>query len=224
MKNLAILIILICGCSLKLSAQESIISEIDYATLEKYIQAAKKSPRRDVVGIKSDIAKNEVTITTLNYLEMFTAAYYYRPNDRIAIDVNNPYTINGFQFGITTSLGALLQRPFQVKKSKMDYKIAKLEAQDYDLTLVKDVKSRYYDYILQLNQVKMNSQSAMDNKNVADNLKYKFEKGEISLDVYNQSRNNLSTSSSAKILSEVNYLKAKDALEEIIGMKLEEVK
>ncbi|MNY83210.1 hypothetical protein D3C86_2258230 [compost metagenome] len=63
-----------------------------------------------------------------------------------------------------------------------------------------------------------------DNKNTADNLRYKLEKGEISLDTYNQSRINITSATTSKIQTEVNLLSAKDALEEIIGMKLADVK
>ncbi|WP_448636504.1 TolC family protein [Pedobacter panaciterrae] len=102
--------------------------------------------------------------------------------------------------------------------------MAKLEAEDFRLTLATEVKKRYYAYIQQINQLKIYTQSVQDNQNVADNLKNKFEKGEVALDTYNQSRINLTIASTSKIQTEVNLLSAKDALEEIIGMKLSEVK
>lgn len=225
MKTLSkVFLILFCICSLKLSAQESILNEINYNTLEKYIDAAKNNPRREILALNVDKAKADIPIVTLTYLDMFNAAYYYRPNDRTTLDINNPYSVNGFQLGVATSLGTLLQKPFQIKKAKIDHKIAQLEAKDYDRTLANEVKRRYYDYVQQLNELKISSQVMLDNKNVADNLKYKFEKGEITLDVYNQSRAAQSAAGRAKIQSEVSYLKAKDSLEEIIGKKLEEVK
>jgi outer membrane protein TolC len=216
--------LLFCMCSLKLSAQESVITEINYNTLEKYIQAAKDNPRREILGLNIEKAKADIPITTLGYLDMVNASYYYRPDDRVAIDINNPYRVNGFQFGVSTSLGMLLQRPFEIKKAKIDHKIAQLEAKDYDRGIGNLVKGKYYDYIKQVNQLKISSQAVLDNQNVADNLKRKFEKGEISLDVYNESRNALSSASSAKLQAEVDFLKSKDALEEIIGKKLEEIK
>ncbi|MNL49312.1 Outer membrane efflux protein [compost metagenome] len=88
----------------------------------------------------------------------------------------------------------------------------------------REVKTRYYDYILQISQLKINTQTAQDNKGVAENLRTRFERGEITIDAYNQSRIAVSASSAAKIQVEVEYLKAKDALEEIIGEKLAEIK
>ncbi|WP_316810252.1 TolC family protein [Pedobacter heparinus] len=226
MKNVSLLIIvLMCAFGFKSSAQESILAEINYSTLEKYIQAAKENLiKRQILGLNAEKAKADIPITTLGYLDMVGASYFWRPQSKSAIDANNPYIVNGFQLGINVSLGSLLQRPFLIKKAKIDYKIAQLEMKDYDRTLANEVKARYYDYIQQLNQLKINSQVVQDGKNVAENLKYKFEKGEVTLDVYNQSRVALAGANSSKIESEVSYLKTKDALEEIIGKKLEEIK
>ncbi len=176
MKNVSLLIIvLMCAFGFKSSAQESILAEINYSTLEKYIQAAKENLiKRQILGLNAEKAKADIPITTLGYLDMVGASYFWRPQSKSAIDVNNPYIVNGFQLGINVSLGSLLQRPFLIKKAKIDYKIAQLEMKDYDRTLANEVKGRYYDYIQQLNQLKINSQVVQDGKNVAENLKYKF--------------------------------------------------
>ena len=226
MKKLSLLVIMLsCVLCLKLSAQESIINEINYNTLEKYVAAAKENlPRRKINALTESKAKIDVPAATLGYLDMFSASYFYRPNDKTAINPANPYIVNGIQAGINVSLGSLIQRPFLIRKAKTDYKIAQLESQEFDIALANEVKGKYYDYIQQLNQLKINAQTVQDNKNVADNLKYKFEKGEVTLDVYNQSRIAQAASSTNKIQSEVSFLKAKDALEQVIGKKLEEIK
>jgi outer membrane protein TolC len=75
-----------------------------------------------------------------------------------------------------------------------------------------------------VSQLKIRTQTAQDNKNISETSRHKFERGELSLDLYNASRMLVSTSSTDQIQAEVNYLNAKDALEEIIGKKLSEVK
>jgi outer membrane protein TolC len=72
--------------------------------------------------------------------------------------------------------------------------------------------------------LKLKTQSAQDNKTVSDDMRYKFEKGEITLQAYNSSRISASGADSSRIQSEIEFLKAKDALEDIIGKKLEQVK
>jgi outer membrane protein TolC len=226
MKNLSkFTLIVLMFISLDSFSQESIIGEIKYSDLEKYIDLAVQNyPRLKITDINVEKAKTDISMNAISYLDIFNASYFYRPNNKTAIDVINPYAVNGFQFSVNLNLGNFLQKPLAGKKAKADYKIAKLEAEDFRLTLATEVKKRYYAYIQQINQLKIYTQSVQDNQNVADNLKNKFEKGEVALDTYNQSRINLTIASTSKIQTEVNLLSAKDALEEIIGMKLSEVK
>lgn len=226
MKNLfKMALIALMFISLDTYAQESIIGDIKYADLEKYIALAKQNyPRRKALNETVTKAKAELPITALSYLDIFNASYFYRPEKKSVIDPINPYNVNGFQFGINVNLGAFLQKPFTAKKAKSDLKIAQYQADEYELALAVEVKRRYYTYIQQISQLKIYTQSVQDNKNVADNQLYKFEKGEITLDTYNQSRINLTNANTSKIQAEVNLLNAKDSLEEIIGVKLSEVK
>jgi outer membrane protein TolC len=226
MKNLSKLtLIVLMFISLDSFSQESIIGEIKYSDLEKYIDLAVQNyPRVKITDVNVEKAKTDISMNAISYLDIFNASYFYRPNNKTAIDVINPYAVNGFQLSVNLNLGNFLQKPLAGKKAKADYKIAKLEAEDFRLTLGTEVKKRYYAYIQQINQLKIYTQSVQDNQNVADNLKNKFEKGEVALDTYNQSRINLTIASTSKIQTEVNLLSAKDALEEIIGMKLSEVK
>lgn len=215
------------------SAQESIIGEINYAMLQKYIDAAKENyPRKKIFDMKAVSLKTAIPMNALSYLDIFNASYFYRPDKTTLTSVGtnpdgsttNNLSFNGFQFGVNLNLGNFLQKPYMGKRAKAEYKVARLEAQEYETTLAIDVKKRYYTYVQQISLLKINTLSVQDNKNVADNLKNKFEKGQISLDTYNQSRINLAAAYTAKLETEVNLLVAKDALEEIIGSPLSDIK
>ena len=224
-KSLQIICIFLMFLSFDTLAQESVIPEIKYADLEKYIALAKENyPRKKIFEERQNGIKTGIPISYVSFFDMFNASYFYRPDDKSVIDPINPYNFNGFQLGVNVNLGNLLQKPFMVKKAKSDFKVAQLETQEYNMQLETEVKTRYYDYILQLNQLKIATQSALDNKTVTDGLRNKFEKGEITLDAYSTARINQSASSTARIQTEINYLKAKDSLEEIIGKKLTDVK
>ncbi|MET4082098.1 outer membrane protein TolC [Pedobacter sp. UYP30] len=218
-------LILLTFFAVKSFAQESIIPEVKYDDLEKYIALAKQNePKRKILAEQASSIKTAIPMASLSYLDLFNGSYIYRPQGKVAIDPVNPYSVNGFQLGINLNLGAFLQKPFAVKKAKADYKVAQLQQQDYDAILTTEVKARYYDYIQSLAQLKIATQAAQDNKGVAESQRYKFEKGEVTLDTYNQSRTLLTESSTSKITAEVNFLKAKDQLEELIGVKLTDVK
>lgn len=216
--------------TLSASAQESIIGEVNYSLLEKYIAAAKEYyPRRKVLSAQEQISKIGITTSTLSYLDLLSASYFYRPGEKAAISdpanpTANPYVFNGVQFGVSLNLGGFLSKPFAVKRAKMEYRVAKLQSEDYEITLIGEVKRRYYTYIQTLADLKIRTQTAQDNASVAANARRKFEKGEIPLDNYNATRVALALSNTDQIQNEVNYLNAKDALEEIIGKKLSEIK
>lgn len=222
---LTVLCVLMVNFNLSAQEDESVIAEINYPTLEKYIQAARVNyPRKKIFEEKVERAKADVTMSSLSYLDIFNASYFYRPNERTAINLNNPYTVNGFQFGATLNLGVFLQKPYMAKKAKADLKVAKLEDEEYDRMLENEVKKRYYNYIRLLSDLKLKTQTSQDNKSAVDNLRYKFEKGEVQLEVYNASRIKASDYNSSKIQAEMDYLVAKDYLEEIIGAKLADIK
>ena len=225
MKKIGLLSFLIISGIVLTYGQQSIVSQINYNQLEKYIQSAKDNyPRRQIMALNTQVAAAGVPAAKVLLLDIFNASYIYRPNGAIAINAGNPFLINGFQFGVNMSLGSFLQKPFQIKQAKSEHKIAQLEQQEYDVILANEVKNRYYEYILQLNELKLKTQSAQDNKTVSDDMRYKFEKGEITLQAYNSSRISASGADSSRIQAEIEFLKAKNALEDIIGKKLDQVK
>ncbi|PWS29226.1 hypothetical protein DHW03_05225 [Pedobacter yonginense] len=206
-------------------AQESIIPEIKYADLEKYIDLAKQNYTKiKILDAKTESIKTAIPIAAVSYLDPFSGSYFYRPTGKTVIDPLNPYNVNGFQFGINLNLGAYLQKPFQAKKAKYDYKVAQLEQKDNEIQVTLEVKKRYYDYIQQIAALKIFTQSAQDSKSVAESLRNRFEKGEITLEAYNQSRIIQTNAFTSKIQAEANYLRAKDLLEEIVGQKLSDIK
>ena len=225
MKKIGLLCFLIISGIVSTYGQQSIVSQINYNQLEKYIQSAKDNyPRRQIMALNTEVAAADVPAARVSLLDIFNASYIYRPNGAVAINAANPFLVNGFQFGVNMSLGSFLQKPYQIKQAKSEHKIAQLEQQEYDVILSNEVKNRYYEYILQLNELKLKTQSAQDNKTVSDDMRYKFEKGEITLQAYNSSRISASGADSSRIQAEIEFLKAKDALEDIIGKKLEQVK
>lgn len=224
-KLLQISLSLLLLVTVKSHAQESILKEINYSDLQKYIDLARVNfPQIKIAEAKKELVKTGIPIAQASYLDILNGSYFYRPENKSVLDPVNPYNFNGFQLGVSVNVGNLVSKPFQVKRAKADYKIAVLEAQQNDKTVEMEVKRRYYDYIQQISQLKIATKIAQDNKGVSESLRNKFEKGEITLDAYNQSRLNQSASESEKVAVEINYLKAKDLLEEIIGVKLSDVK
>lgn len=222
MKKVILVLILISTIlAPNVKAQETVMDEINYNQLEKFIQMAKDYyPQRKILAEQESQAKNSIVMSSLSYLDLFSGSYYYRPEKRQALNPENPYVTNGFQLSVSFNLGSYLQKPFQSKNDRSNLEIVKLERQMYDTELEKEVKNRYYNYILQLKELKLKTEAAQDVNTTVQNMTSRFEKGEISLEEYNSGRSALSEAGSTRMQAEINYLRAKDDLEEIIGTEL----
>lgn len=220
--SLCILFAVICS---GVSAQESIIEDINQEQLLRMIQMAKDyHPQRKILELNEEKARSIVSTQAVNFLDMVNVSYFYRPEERAALGMENPYVVNGFQFGVNLNLGVFLQKPSQIKQARIDYKISQFERQAYESELENLVKLRYYTYLQAFNELRIKAQVLQDSKTFSDDLQLRFERGEILLSDYAEAKASVSDANSAKLAVEVNYLTAKDALEYLIGAKIEDVK
>lgn len=216
-----IVISLVSFYGLNLWAQESIMAEINYSQLETFIQLAKDNyPKNKIVRIQEERSKAAVSAARVSYLDLINVHYFYRPEDRTTLNPDNPFIINGFQFGVSLSPGIFFQKPYQVKQAKAEHQVMSLQREEYEFQLENEVKSRYYDYIFLLNEIKIKTGEAQALKALFDDTRLKFELGEAELDAYNNARANVANAVSTLTQTEVNFLKAKDSLEELIGVKI----
>ncbi len=223
-KRLLILLLFV-AVNVKVKAQDDIASQINPPLLQKYVDLAKEYyPKRKMYRASELSAKAKIGAAKAGYLESMNVSYFYRPDNAAIVDTTNPYSINGFQFGIYLNLGLLFRTPSLVKQAREEYNSASYLTKEYDILLETDVKQRYFEYLQWLSDLKVKNQAYIDNKTSSDGLRYKFEKGEVSLDVYTKAKSLTSISSSEKLQAELNMLKAKSSLEALIGKKLEEVK
>lgn len=207
-----------------LRAQETIIQEVNEEKLEQLIRLAKDHvPDRQIADLTIEKAKSTQRSQIATYLDLLDVSYFYRPDNQTALGVENPYIVNGFQFGVNLNLGALLQKPAEAKIAKADYKIAQLQKTAFDEQLEVEVKRRYYGYLQTLNDLKIKTQTYQDVKAISDDMQIQFESGMAELTAYSESKSALSEASSARLASEVAYLEAKDMLEQLIGTKLEAI-
>jgi outer membrane protein TolC len=230
MKKLLLMFLLLpFSIGFKAYAQESFINSVNNDLLEKYIDAARQhSLTRKMSDKRAQVLKTAIPVTALSYLDIVNVSYIFRPSGNQAVVTPgvgaNPYAFNGLQYGLSLSLGSFLTKPFQIKAAKINYEIAKLEESQFDITLETEVKNRYYNYLQAVAQLKLSTQTLQDAALISESLKTKFENGTATLDSYDQSRASVNGAKSGQISAEVNLLKTRDLLEEIIGKKLSEIK
>lgn len=204
--------------------QESLIKELDYRYLDTLIALAKQNyPRKKIFEEQEAISRSDFKTSKLTYLDVFNASYIYRPRNAPAVNVINPYFINGYQFSVGFNLAGLIRKPFTVRQSKRNYQVAQLESEQYDAELENNVKAAYYNYMRSISELKVKTQYAQDSKIMFDRIQRQFEQGEVELETYTAARSELSSAHSAVMQAEVDHLLAKDGLEILIGTKLENI-
>ena len=201
----------------------SMIPDVSYAELDKYIAAAKENyPRVKAFDHRVAAANVNVNKAKLGWFDLFTFSFLYSPNNSTTLV--NPSILNGYQLGIFFNLGSLLQKPFLMKQAKEELTVSQFERDEYYINLATMVRQRYFVYIQQLTILKLREQAEQDAETNMEVAKHKFERGEATLDDYNKALSNMSDHTQSKIEGEGALLVAKSSLEELVGKKLEEVK
>lgn len=212
------------GISSALHAQESILPDFNYAYLEKLVAIAKQNyPRAKGFEHRIAIAKANVNAQRASWLDPFSFSYFGRSNDR-SVNIIDPALLTGYQYGLSINPGSLLQKPFVIRQAKEQVKVAMVDQQEYALTLEAEVKTRYIAYLQAASDLKLQSRIAMDAESVFSSMRYKYEKGEITFFDYTTASQSRNTAVQAKIMAEGRILTTKISLEELLVMKLEEVK
>ncbi|MFT3904327.1 MAG: TolC family protein [Niabella sp.] len=230
--KMIVFLLTFCLMSFSLFAQESIIADLDNKVLDKYIALARQNfPTKKAADAKLERAQTAVNMAKLTWLDLFNVGYYYQPQKSktnidggVGINQQGQIITQGFMTGVTVNIGNLFSKPSVVKAAKADYVVAKAEFDQADILLVNEVKARYYDYLLAKRTLEIRSLASQSYKGIIGDTKAKYERAEIAIDVYTQSRNAATEADAAALTAEVGFLKAKNALEDIIGVKLETVK
>ncbi|RFZ84547.1 hypothetical protein DYU05_02710 [Mucilaginibacter terrenus] len=210
-------------CSLSLRAQETMINDINYQYLEKLIATAKKNyPQVKLMESNLVIAKTGVSQATVGWLDAFTASYIYSP--RNSLNLITPNIFNGYQLSISVNIGQFLRKPFAVKSAKESVNIARYQKEEYDLSLTAQVKRLYFSYLSAQAELRLRSGAIVDGETAVKQLKYSFQKGETTFQTYNEALTSLYQQGGYKVQAELSLLTAKTNLEELLGVKLEDIK
>jgi len=222
-KTVYCLLIAILLLRISSAAQESMLQDVSLTYLQKLVDTAKKYyPKMKVYDKRIENAAADVKRAKLGWADAATFSYLYSPNNTTTIV--NPSFLNGYQFGLTLNVGSLLRKPQEIKHAKGDLEITKAEKEEYEINIEALVKQRYFLYIQAINMLRIKTQAVLDVEGTMEQMKYKFEKGEETLENYNKYAVAYDDRIQAKIGAEADLLIAKSNLEELVGKRLEEVK
>lgn len=230
----SILLPLFLFCSFSMMAQESMMQDVSYSYLDKLIATARaNNPKYKKAQAEVNMAKANVTRSKVSYLDFVTLSYIYNPNNSVTIydqstnttgSMRNPNLLSGYQIGVFLNAGQLLQKPSLVRMAKEQLNAQRYEQQESDMELETEIKNLYITYLQFTNHLKLKTKSMTDAEAMLQNIKHKFERGEVTFESYNAAVTSHAGFTEAKINAEAALLMAKNNLEEKIGTKLENVK
>jgi outer membrane protein TolC len=214
--------------SLTASAQVSMMGDVSPAYLGRLIDTARanyakfKYSTAKVNAAQASYAKSKAGI-----FDFASLNYVYYPGNAFSVNSGGAATtsfLNGYQLGVFVNVGTMLSKPATVRQAREELKAAKWDKEVIDLDVDQEVRKRYYTYIQTMNLLRIKTQSLADADDILKNVKYKFEKGQATFEIYNQALLTTSTYSQDKISAEAALLIAKSSLEEILGTTLENLK
>jgi outer membrane protein TolC len=129
-----------------------------------------------------------------------------------------------YNLSATVSLGMFFSIPYNVKQNRERMMIAQTQVNSQKLLIRNQVLKSYNEYQMREKMYKIQSQIALDNETSHKLVEQKFKNGEITFEQYSMSLSAFSTTTLSQIEAEKDYKNAKLDLEQLIGMKLEDVR
>ena len=211
-------------------AQQGILSDVSALYLEKLVATAKANyPRVKAVNSQINIAKSDVTIAKISWLDPVSFEYVSRSNNgntgtTLVPSVRTTDVLNGYQIGFTFNPGIFFTKPSTVRRAKEQVRLAESNQDEYFLTLETLVKTRYFTYLQYQKSLVPVNNAYTDAESNLSTIKLRYQKGEATFLDFNAASNAYSQAFQTKLQIEANYLSAKVALEELTVKRLEDIK
>lgn len=197
------------------------MGKVDNNLLQRLIDTAKvRYPRVKKYQHRVEEMRLGVNKAKWGWFDGLTFSYVY--NSSVSSTAPNSSSLQGYQPGIFINFGTMLSRPSTIKMARQELKLAQYDKEEFDLNLEALVKDRYYKYVETQAILALRAKSASDADISQTQIKYRYEQGIETFDNYSKVLVLFSVSSQNKIEAESAVLRAKAALEEMVGAKLEE--
>jgi len=152
-------------------AQQSILPDISEDYIARLVATAEANyPQVKSNQNKINIAQSNIGKARVSYLDAFSLSYIYQPQNNNTITGNgtsqSSIYFNGFQAGLFFNLGTFLEKPYMVKQARQELEEANNDQNQYYLTITNEVKKRYYTYVGDIANLKLQNQAALDEQNI----------------------------------------------------------
>jgi outer membrane protein TolC len=181
----------------------------------------------------NEALRRQVTIADVN-VRQSNASWL----DNINITGNlNEFTINKaadpfgraaffpkYNISASISLGTFFSTPYNIRKSKEQRVIAQANVNAQKLAVRNQVLKLYNEYQMQERIFKLQSQALLDTETSHKLEEQRFRRGDITFDLYSSSLVAYNEALRAQLEAERDFKNAKLDLEQMIGMRLEDVR
>lgn len=139
-----------------------------------------------------------------------------------ATELNSNLFFPRYNFRFSLSVGTFINTPSKIRKAKLGREIAEEMVDEQQLALRREVLSRYYTYLYNIDLLKLKMQAYQDVYSSYSSATQSFTQGEISLDEYNKALKAKNEAQEERLQAERTLLLSKLALEELLGMTVQE--
>jgi outer membrane protein TolC len=192
---------------------------------EKLVQLAwGNNPENQVLRHQVNIAEYGEKVAKRNFLTQISATGNINEFNLDPPKTNNqPIFFPRYNFGATISLGNFFIDPVKVKRAKEETAIALQNVNSRKLALRAEVLKRYQIYLTNKELLKVQTDALEDASATFSLAEQKFKNGEATIVDFNAALDNLNVRKIQKITADGEFYISKIAIEELIGVKLEEV-
>jgi outer membrane protein TolC len=194
---------------------------------EKLVQLAwRNHPTNEVYRREVNVAHGAVKQSAAAWLDV--VSFTGNINEFTINPESDPFGRAAFypRYNISArlSLGQLLSIPATTKMNKERVIIAQSNVNAQKLSVRNSVLKAYNEYLLTEKMFKVKSQLLLDNETSHKLIEQRFRNGETNFETYAISLSNYSNMTIGQLEAERNYKNAKLDLEQLIGMRLEDVR
>ncbi len=194
---------------------------------ERLVQLAwDNHPDNHAVRKEREVADYELTLIKRQWMESFRAQGNLNEFNILPAGEIQELRANFFpryNFGVTFTLGDIFMNPIEKRQQIKRVEIADEDIKSSMLRVRREVLTAYNNFLMLEEIHRIQSIALQDAESNHLILEDAFKQGEESYDNYVNSFGNINMTKIAKLNAQTNYLNSKLALEEMIGIPLEEV-
>jgi len=195
---------------------------------EKLVQLAWQNyPASEIYTSKVRIAEKKISLERFDWTNDVKASFNFNQRNIEsglgATDETGNNYYPWYNFGLSLSIGSFVHTPIKTSIAKEELDIANAFLNQQKLSIRAEVLKRYKDYQLKVELLKIRTQAQDDAYATHQLITRDFEKGAATLEEFIKSAAAYNTSVEAKLIADKDVLESKISLEEMIGVKLEEV-